>query len=161
MAIKSLRLTLFFLIYISMPVTATAQVVSIPDFNLRVVIANKLGKALNANITVADMAWITHLDGTNGNIRNLTGLEYATNLIRLWLPGNSITDLRPLSGLNRLIELDLLNNSISDILPIVENTRIGAGHEVYLKGNPSAPYPSTHTFLLSKAEGLSLNSTTS
>ena len=118
MAIKSLRLTLFFLIYISMPVTATAQVVSIPDFNLRVVIANKLGKALNANITVADMAWITDLDGTNGNIRNLTGLEYATNLIRLWLPGNSITDLRPLSGLNRLIELDLLNNSISDISPL-------------------------------------------
>ena len=118
MAIKSLRLTLFFLICISMPVTATAQVVSIPDFNLRVVIANKLGKALNATITAADMAWITDLDGTNGNIRNLTGLEYATNLIRLWLPGNSITDLRPLSRLNRLIELDLLSNSISDISPL-------------------------------------------
>ena len=132
MAIKSLRLTLFFLICISMPVTATAQVVSIPDFNLRVVIANKLGKALNANITVADMAWITDLDGTNGNIRNLTGLEYATNLIRLWLPGNSITDLRPLSGLTRLIELDLLSNSISDISPLARLTNLRG---LYLRDN--------------------------
>ena len=109
------RLTLLCLICLSISVVASAQVVFIPDFNLRAVIANKLGKAPGATMTVADMAWITDLDGTNRNIHNLTGLEHATNLIRLWLPENNITDLRPLSGLTRLTELDLLSNSISDI----------------------------------------------
>ena len=112
------RFTLLYWICLSVPMVASAQVVSIPDFNLRAVITSKLGKAPGALITVADMAWITDLDGTNRNIRNLTGLEHATNLIRLWLPENSITDLRPLSRLTRLIELDLLTNSISDISPL-------------------------------------------
>ena len=132
MAIKSFRLILFFLICIFIPVTASAQVVSIPDFNLRAVIENKLGKAPGATITVVDMAWITDLDGTNRNIRNLTGLEHATNLIQLWLPENNITDLRPLSGLTRLIELDLLSNSISDISPLARLINLRG---LYLRDN--------------------------
>ena len=126
------RLTLLCLICLSISVVASAQVVSIPDFNLRAVIAHKLGKAPGATITVADMAWITDLDGTNRNIRNLTGLEHATNLIQLWLPENNITDLRPLSGLTRLIELDLLSNSISDISPLARLINLRG---LYLRDN--------------------------
>ena len=126
------RLTLPCLICLSISVVASAQIVSIPDFNLRAVIANKLGKAPGAAITVADMAWITDLDGTNRNIRNLTGLEHATNLIRLWLPKNNITDLRPLSGLTRLIELDLLSNTISDISPLARLINLRG---LYLRDN--------------------------
>ena len=126
------RLTLLCLICLSISVVASAQVVSIPDFNLRAVITNKLGKAPGATITVADMAWITDLDGTNRNIRNLTGLEYATNLIQLWLPENNITDLRPLSGLTRLIELDLLSNSIFDISPLARLINLRG---LYLRDN--------------------------
>ena len=74
---RPFRLILFSLICLSMPLTATAQEVFIPDFNLRAVIEDHLGKAPGAAITVVDMAWLTDLDGTNRNIRNLTGLEHA------------------------------------------------------------------------------------
>ena len=56
---QTFRLAFFLLICLSIPVMATAQVVFIPDHNLRVVIENKLGKAPGATITVADMAWMT------------------------------------------------------------------------------------------------------
>ena len=118
------RFILLYAIYLSVPMVASAQAVSIPDFNLRAVIANKLDRALGATITVEDMARIINLDGTNQNIRNLTGLEHATNLIRLWLPENSITDLRPLLGLTHLTELDLFTNAISDISPLAGLTQL-------------------------------------
>ncbi len=129
---RPFRFILFFLICLSMPLTATAQVVSIPDLNLRAVIEKKLGKAPDATITVAAMAWITDLDGTNRNIHNLTGLEYATNLIRLWLPENNITDLRPLSGLTQLEELGLWTNFISDISPLARLVNLRG---LYLRDN--------------------------
>ncbi len=112
------RIISFSLICLSIPVMASAQVVFIPDFNLRGVIQNKLGKVPGTTITVADIARITDLDGTNRNIHNLTGLEHATNLIRLWLPENNITDLRPLAGLTQLEELALWTNSISNLRPL-------------------------------------------
>ena len=115
---QPLRITLFSLICLSIPVMASAQVVFIPDFNLRGVIQNKLGKVPGTTITVADMARITDLDATKRNIHNLTGLEHATNLIRLWLPENNITDLRPLAGLTQLEELALWTNSISNLRPL-------------------------------------------
>ena len=113
-----LRFTLLCLICLSIPVVTSAQIVFIPDSNLRALLEETLDKEPGATITAADMAWITDLDASNWNIRNLTGLEYAINLMVLWLPENDITDLRPLSGLTRLIELDLLTNSINDISPL-------------------------------------------
>ena len=78
-----LRFTFFLLICLSLPLTATAQVVNIPDPNLRAAIAAALGKASGAPITTADMANLTELTARNANISNLTGLETATNLT--WL----------------------------------------------------------------------------
>ena len=118
------RLMLFSLIWLSIPVTTQAQVVFIPDFNLRAVIEKHLGKRPGATITVADMAWLTELDATNQNIRNLTGLETATNLIWLWLGQNSISDISPLAGLTNLTELELNENFISNILPLARLTRL-------------------------------------
>ena len=99
--------------------------VSIPDANLRAVIAAALDKARGAPITVAEMATLTHLDARNKGIRSLTGLEFATNLTWLdlggedvggeWLNSNEITDLSPLSGLTGLTYLDLYGNSFADI----------------------------------------------
>ena len=72
------------------------------------------------------MATLTRLEARNSNIRNLTGLEYATHLNQLHLGGvidedfnffnsNEISDLSPLSGLTRLELLSLSDNSISDV----------------------------------------------
>ena len=125
---QSFRPILFFLICISIPLTATAQIVDIPDPNLRVAIEEHLGIAPGATITVAHMATLTELFAPNANISNITGLEAATNLTILDLGAdlgaeplinsNSISDISPLAGLNNLIELWLYDNSISDISAI-------------------------------------------
>ena len=99
--------------------------VAIPDANLRAVIEDSLGKADYAPITRAEMATLTGFSAPNKGIRNLTGLEHATNLQSLdlgpvwtndeWVNNNDISDLSPLSNLTNLTFLDLGKNSISDI----------------------------------------------
>ena len=111
---QSFRFTLLFLlICLSIPLTATAQVVDIPDSNLRALIEEDLGKAPGATITVADMKTLTRFFASASNISDLTGLEHATNLTWLWLG----------------------NNNISDISPLVANTGIGNEDWVALRGN--------------------------
>ena len=68
-------------------------VVNIPDANLRTVIRDALGKSRFAPITATDMASLTTLDASNRNIRDLTGLEFATNLIELNLVDNRLSSL--------------------------------------------------------------------
>ena len=68
-----LRFTFFLLMYLTLPLTATAQVVDIPDPNLRAAVENALGKASGATITAADMAKLTELIAQNPNISGLTG----------------------------------------------------------------------------------------
>ena len=66
-------------------------VVSIPDTNLREVVRNALGKSPSAPITMTDMTSLTALDASNRNIRELVGLEAATNLTELNLTGNPLS----------------------------------------------------------------------
>ncbi len=133
---RPFRFILFSLICLSMPLTATAQVVFIPDSNLRAAIEDHLGKAPGATITVADMARLTSLVAPTRNITYLTGLEAATNLISLRLGNNYISDISPLAGLTNLTRLELNNNLISDLWPLVANRGLGGGDTVDVKGNP-------------------------
>ena len=106
-------------IVITPPVTVPGAVVQIPDPNLRAVIAEALGKSPNALITVEEMEGLRNLSLRNGDIRDLTGLQFATNLSGLLdLRGNQITDLSPLAGLIELRKLWLSKNPISDISPV-------------------------------------------
>ena len=90
--------------------------VDIPDPNLRAIIETALGIAAGAIITTADMATLTGtLDARWSNISDLTGLEYATNLTKLYLYDNEISDISAVSGLTNLTNLSLGNNRISDI----------------------------------------------
>ena len=66
-------------------------VVYIPDANLRAVIRDALGKSRFAPITTTDMASLITLDASNRNIRDLTGLESATNLTELNLVDNPLS----------------------------------------------------------------------
>ena len=110
--------------------------VNIPDANLRAVIAEALDKAPNAPITPDEMATLTSLVAAGEGIRDLAGLEFATNLTILNLDDNSISDISPLAGLTNLTELGLRTNSISDVSPLVANTGLGRGDVVYLGDNP-------------------------
>ena len=98
--------------------------VHIPDTNLRAVIAETLGKSPNAPITVQEMKRLTKLDARNDRgIKDLTGLQFATNLVELYLgwytgEGNQVNDLSPIAGLINLRVLFLHHNPISDISPV-------------------------------------------
>ena len=98
--------------------------VYIPDPNLRTAIAEALEKMPNASITVEDMEVLTNIRLDPWKIRDLTGIEFATNLEALRLttsdPGNRglISDLSPLAGLTELRHLKLEGFSISDLSPL-------------------------------------------
>ena len=92
--------------------------VYIPDLNLRAVIAENLGKAPNAPITVEEMATLERIFPENKGISDLTGLEFATNLEWLKIQGNQISDISPLKGLTKLDLLDISGNEIIDLSPL-------------------------------------------
>ena len=117
-----LRFTFFLLICLTLPLTATAQVVDIPDPNLRAAIETDLGKALGGIITADEMATLTRLEAPEAGISNLTGLESATNLTWLNLSDNNISDISPVAGLINLTGLFLQGNNISDISHVARLT---------------------------------------
>ncbi|RKU08289.1 hypothetical protein C6502_15715 [Candidatus Poribacteria bacterium] len=94
-------------------------VVQIPDTNLRAAIAEALGKGPNTPITVEEMEGLGRLVARNRSIRDLTGIQFATNLRLLRFDDNEISDLSPLAGLINLRELRLDHNfQPSDLSPL-------------------------------------------
>ena len=93
----------------------TETQVTIPDANLRAAIEPALRKTSGASISRAEMASLTRLEAPDSDIRDLTGLEFATGLTSLNLSNNIISDITPLSGLTNLTRLILSYNNISDL----------------------------------------------
>ena len=120
--------------------------VNIPDPNLRDVVEIGLGKAEGEPIAPTEMRTFTCLEAPGASIRNLTGLEGATNLTGLDLLSNNISDISPVAPLTDLRWLDLSGNNISDILPLVANTGLRGGDTVYVQGNVLS-YLSIHTHI--------------
>ena len=93
--------------------------VHIPDLNLRAAIAEAFGKSPNAPITAEEMEGLGRLVARNRGIRDLTGIQFATNLSKIDLRDNEISDLSPLAGLINLRELRLDHNfQPSDLSPL-------------------------------------------
>ena len=103
---------------------AEAQTVNFPDTNLVVAVRGTLNLGATDPITQTDLARLVILDAGDARIRDLTGLEAATNLYSLNLTGNQIRDISPLSGLTQIEQLGLANNQISDITALSGLTRI-------------------------------------
>ena len=132
MKLSFFRFTFFLLVCFSLPLTATAQVVDIPDPNLRAAINRQLGKADGAVITSEEMNKLHTLDRRSMGIIDLTGLEYATNLRSLFLWNNPTPDLSPIAGLTQLHSIGLGGNSVSDLSPLVGLTNL---RNLYLPNN--------------------------
>ena len=94
------------------------------DPNLRTEIEKVLGKTLGSPITIEEMATLTSLEARWDKIKDLTGLEFATNLKFLDLRNNDISDLSPLAGLTNLTTLWLGYNEITDISPLAGLTNL-------------------------------------
>ena len=104
--------------------TPPVQTVNIPDANLRAVIERALNKPAGATITNAEIATLTSLEGGRDNIRELTGLEFATNLTELHLRNNQLSDLSPLAGLTKLKWLNISESGVTDLSPLVGLTNL-------------------------------------
>ena len=88
------------------------------DVALRAAVEQALGTEAGAPITADDLSTLTSLSAWSRNIRNLHGLELASNLESLYLGNNEIEDVAPLAGLARLSHLGLQGNRIDRVSPI-------------------------------------------
>ena len=113
-----LHLTVLLLVGLLLPLPTPAQIVDIPDPNLRTAIERVLNKAQGETITATEMATLMELNARDASITDLTGLKFATNLTTLRLHNNRITDISELSTLTLLRGLFLDNNDIADISPL-------------------------------------------
>ena len=133
------------------PVTELPAETWMPDANLRAAVRDALGLAPNDALTQQALQALTSLRylgpdlSDNQKITDLTGLEHALNLEHLdlymhlisdirplekltklrsvWLAGNKIANIRPLTNL-QLEELDLGGNPITDFAPLAELTSL-------------------------------------
>ena len=125
-----LRYVNFFLLlsvlwlWLMVPGVVSAQVVDIPDPDLRAAIAQALGKAPGDTITRAEMETLVELQAPFRDITDLRGIEFAINLEILYLHLNTITDISPLSSLTNLTYLSIGDNNISDISPLSSLTNL-------------------------------------
>ena len=101
-----------------------------PDPNLRLAVRTALNIGAQAGpVTTTEIGMLKILharkESYTDSIEDLTGLEFATDLIRLELDGNNVSDISPLAGMTRLMELDLSGNQITDITPLAGLTELG------------------------------------
>ncbi|MDE0359791.1 MAG: hypothetical protein OXI74_01335 [Rhodospirillaceae bacterium] len=93
--------------------------VTIPDEGLRCAIIEALGKAPDEAVTRDELAALAELSSScDPTVVDLAGLEHATGLELLELPGNAVSDLAPLSDLTALGVLVLADNAIVDLAPL-------------------------------------------
>ena len=120
----------FFVIFILFsyltPHIVSAQVVRVPDANLAKALRGALRLTPNAPITRQDMQKLRVLDASNRQIKDLTGLVHAKQLVELYLHENQIRGLHPLAGLTELRLLTLWINQISDAKPLAGLTQLVA-----------------------------------
>ena len=103
-------------------------VVDIPDAALRKALEDKLEKSSGKPITHADMEGLRTLEADG--VGRLDGIEYAVNLVTLYVEAGSVSDLAPLGSLESLTRLYLTSNAITDVSALgslVSLTELGLG----------------------------------
>ena len=111
------RIELFLLLTLFVcPCKGAATVIQFVDPNLATVVRDTL-KIAEPNSS--DMLRLTVLNGRLCGISNLSGLEYAENLLIIDVDKNNISDLRPLSKLSKLEHLNISCNKIESLEPLI------------------------------------------
>jgi hypothetical protein len=112
-------------VVLSTPViSADNPEVNFPDPNLEQAIREEIQKPAPEPIYASDLQGLTSLNASGKGIADLHGLEYCTDLGKLYLGGNQISDINPLSNLTSLTRLDLYHNEISNIAPLASLTSL-------------------------------------
>ena len=91
------------------------EIITFPDVNLENAIRQKLNIPAPTPITSEDMLQLTDLSASSKNISDLSGLEYAVNLVTLRLTYNQLNDVSGLPLLQNLTTLFLYHNQFSDL----------------------------------------------
>ena len=104
------------ILLITQPVSA--QVVDIPDPNLKQAIRETLQLPAGQPITQQEMLRLKRLEAWRRDINDLTGIQHAAHLEVLILWGNQIKDLTPLANLTKLRELGLAYNAVESVEPL-------------------------------------------
>jgi len=107
--------------------------ITFKDANFETVIRKSINKP-TGDITILDVQRITKLT-ISESIKDISGIEYLTNLREFSLSYSSVSDISSLSGLKKLRKLSLVNNEITDILPIKGLTNL-----IFLDLSNSSPY---------------------
>ena len=96
-------------------------IVHIPDPALRSAILRHLKKGDNYQITVEDMQKIPRrtLNIEGSMVEDLTGIQFSSNLERLWMGRSPISDWSPIANLTNLRSISMWHNKkLSDISPL-------------------------------------------
>ena len=118
------RFRLLFLFFVFISNTVWAEIVEIPDPNLRHALEQTLEITAGGDITKEALAGLVKLIAEEKKITNLTGLEHCTSLSDLKLSKNQISDISPLANLIWLERLYLNTNQINDISPLTNLTNL-------------------------------------
>ena len=86
-------------------------------------------------VTGKEVASLVELVAEDLGIMELSGLEHASNLTKLHLAGNQVSDLTPLAGLTSLKYLNLVGNQITEVRPLAKLTNL---RDLWLVGNEIA-----------------------
>ena len=97
-----------------------------PDQNLAAAVRAELGLDPNEPIFEKHLRELKRLFAMHSGIKDLTGLEKATNLQMLYLDGNKIANITPLARLTQLKALGLKHNHIRDIAPLTKLTELNS-----------------------------------
>ncbi len=111
-------------------------VLEIRDPQLEAALRSSLSDYISATSNL-DLPRLTCLWACNRQITNLDGLQWATNLMSLYLNDNAVSDLIPLKGLTRLSALELYGNSVADLSPLTALTNLTC---LVLGGHPVRDY---------------------
>jgi Leucine-rich repeat (LRR) protein len=103
------------------------QVIRIDDAGLREALLKRIEEAEATKITCGALEDIDSLDARGLQIRSLSGLQHARNLVRLDLGDNKIRDLTALGRLEHLTQLRLDGNLIADLRPLLRNKLLATG----------------------------------
>ncbi|MEL4357540.1 MULTISPECIES: leucine-rich repeat domain-containing protein [unclassified Luteococcus] len=96
----------------------------VTDPRLVACINDALGRPIGTAVTRPDLARLSQLNCQDRQIQSLAGLRWASNLTRLDLSRNALTDITDVASLRQLQELWLGNNRIASLTPVAPLTHL-------------------------------------